>query len=177
MQVLKEAVRQKIIKSSKKEFKKNGFDNAAMGDIADSAGVTVGNIYRYYKSKQDIFNALIDELYLDIKKLIDSNKENKENFTQILKSLVEIQRNYKTEWMILSNANKGTKYTRIMDELSTLLSQAMIDEYGGSKGFDESIAQPVIQAIISGLQIILQNEKADQENDAVELFLDFILKD
>ena len=42
MQVLKEEVRQRIIKSAKKEFKNNGFDKASMRDIADSAKMTVG---------------------------------------------------------------------------------------------------------------------------------------
>jgi AcrR family transcriptional regulator len=173
MQVLKEAMRQRIIKSSKKEFRKKGFHNASMRDIADSADMTVGNLYRYYKNKQDIFNAIINELFMELKKLIDGN--DKESFSHLLNSLIEILRIYTAEWIIISNATKGTKYARIVVDLFTLLSQAMIDEYGESESFDESIAPPVIQAIISGIVIILQNEK-QYGDKAIELFVAYILK-
>lgn len=53
-QLLKDEVRNAIINSSKKEFLKKGYENASMRDIAKGANVTVGNLYRYFKSKEEI---------------------------------------------------------------------------------------------------------------------------
>lgn len=71
MQVLKEAVRTAILKSARKEFEKNGLEKASMRVIASKAGMTVGNLYRYYSNKEDLFYAAIgskkltEELYRD----------------------------------------------------------------------------------------------------------------
>ena len=64
MQVLKEEVRQRIIKSARREFKKCGFEKASMRSIASSDNMTVGNLYRYYKNKEDLYGAIIGSLFV-----------------------------------------------------------------------------------------------------------------
>lgn len=46
----------KIFNTSIKLFKSKGFDYVTMQDIAKAAGVSVGSIYNYYESKNDILN-------------------------------------------------------------------------------------------------------------------------
>ena len=53
-QVLKESVRNDIVQAAKEEFLKYGYKDASMRRIASKAGMTVGNLYRYFKSKEDI---------------------------------------------------------------------------------------------------------------------------
>ena len=74
MQVLKEEVRQRIIKSARREFKKCGFEKASMRSIASSANMTVGNLYRYYKNKEDLYGAIIGGLFGEIKTLKDRRR-------------------------------------------------------------------------------------------------------
>ena len=59
MQVLKDEVRLEIIKQARKEFLDKGFRQASLRKIASSAGMTVGNIYRYFKSKDELFRELL----------------------------------------------------------------------------------------------------------------------
>lgn len=59
VQVLKDSVRNDIIEAAKAAFLEIGFD-ASMREIARRANITVGNIYRYYESKEDIILAIID---------------------------------------------------------------------------------------------------------------------
>ncbi len=67
-QTLKDELRNRIIIASKNEFLEKGFMNASMRTIADTADMTVGNLYRYYKSKEELY----DELTKDCKKEIDN---------------------------------------------------------------------------------------------------------
>ena len=56
-------VKQKAILSAALElFAEHGFHNAPMAQLADSAHVGVGTIYRYFKDKND----LIQELFIDV---------------------------------------------------------------------------------------------------------------
>jgi AcrR family transcriptional regulator len=176
MQVLKEEVRQRIIKSAKKEFKNNGFDKASMRDIADSARMTVGNLYRYYKNKEDMFGAIVGSLFQDIKNLRrDIPQDQEGNVGFILNRLVELQRDNKSEWLILFNTNRGTKYARAVEDVYALLTEALIANFNGKDGFDETIAKPIAHAIINGLNTILQNERKFND-DAADLFLNYMIQ-
>ena len=58
-QVLKEEVRSRIIASAKKELLKKGYKDASMREIAKGADLTVGNLYRYFDSKEELINTII----------------------------------------------------------------------------------------------------------------------
>lgn len=59
MQVKKPEVRARQLKAAAKEFIKKGYEQADLRTIAASAGNTVGNIYRYFKNKDELFKAVI----------------------------------------------------------------------------------------------------------------------
>ena len=48
-----------ILSSVRQAFVDKGFDGASMQDLARSAGMSVGNFYRYFPSKAEIVKALI----------------------------------------------------------------------------------------------------------------------
>ncbi len=45
----------------KKSFLAKGFRSASLRSIVKEAGVTTGAFYGYYKSKEDLFRALVGE--------------------------------------------------------------------------------------------------------------------
>ena len=59
MQTLKDHMRDRIVKAATKNFRKYGFERAKMRQIAQDAGMTVGNLYRYYKNKRDLLEKII----------------------------------------------------------------------------------------------------------------------
>lgn len=59
MQYLKKAIKTKIIASAVEEFRLNGFHEASVRIIAQNAGVSLGNVYRYFRDKEDVFTAVV----------------------------------------------------------------------------------------------------------------------
>ena len=53
--------RQQIIDGARRVFIDMGFDAASMNDITREAGVSKGTIYVYFASKEELFEALIEE--------------------------------------------------------------------------------------------------------------------
>lgn len=47
--------RDKIIDMAVREFAKKGFDSANINQIAKAAGISVGSIYKYFNTKEDLF--------------------------------------------------------------------------------------------------------------------------
>ena len=52
-----------ILEAGKKEFLAKGFRDASLRNIVKEAGVTTGAFYGYYKSKEELFDALVCEPY------------------------------------------------------------------------------------------------------------------
>jgi AcrR family transcriptional regulator len=58
-QVLKAAVRERIVHAALAAFARGGFTATTMSDIARGAGMAVANLYRYYPSKEELFEAAV----------------------------------------------------------------------------------------------------------------------
>ena len=55
------AKRQQIIEGARRVFIDMGFDAASMNDITREAGVSKGTIYVYFASKEELFEAIVEE--------------------------------------------------------------------------------------------------------------------
>ncbi len=55
MQVLKENIRGRILAVARQQFRHNGYSKTSMREIAELAGVGVGNIYHYFTNKDELF--------------------------------------------------------------------------------------------------------------------------
>jgi AcrR family transcriptional regulator len=63
-QVLKEEVQKRIVQAALRVFAEKGFGAATIGEIATAAGVSTGNIYRYYEGKGALFDDAVDESFV-----------------------------------------------------------------------------------------------------------------
>jgi AcrR family transcriptional regulator len=55
------AKRRQIIEGAREVFLAQGFDAASMGEIARAAGVSKGTLYVYFKNKEELFAAIVDQ--------------------------------------------------------------------------------------------------------------------
>src|SRR5579872_7099552 len=55
------AKRRQIIDGARAVFLAQGFDAASMNDIARAAGVSKGTLYVYFKHKEELFEAIVEE--------------------------------------------------------------------------------------------------------------------
>ncbi|WP_152754010.1 TetR family transcriptional regulator [Clostridium estertheticum] len=118
MQVIKEAIKNRIDEAALKEFLEYGFEKATMRAIAKSSGISAGNIYCYYKNKEDILDVLISPFYNYIKKSIYSESTSYNNLNNFLAELIY---NYKSHIIILIDGCKGSKYENVKDDLISLV--------------------------------------------------------
>ena len=64
MQYLKEDIQEKILHIAEEVFSEKGYKDASMREIASRTGITVSNIYHYFKSK--------DELVIQVTSSVDA---------------------------------------------------------------------------------------------------------
>lgn len=54
--------KEKILKEALSLFAEKGYNAVYVGDIAEAVGIKAPSLYKHYKSKQDIFGAILDEM-------------------------------------------------------------------------------------------------------------------
>ena len=58
----KAPTKQRILAAALTLFSERGYDAVSVGDIADSVGIRAPSLYKHYKSKEDIFEAVLEEM-------------------------------------------------------------------------------------------------------------------
>ena len=56
-------IKERIVQSAIQCFSKYGFDRSRMDDISQRADLSKGTLYLYFKSKEDLFYAICDNLH------------------------------------------------------------------------------------------------------------------
>lgn len=69
---ISEDKRQRILNVSISEFAARGFVAANINDIAKKAGISIGSLYNYFASKDDLYMAIADEGFRILEKLIST---------------------------------------------------------------------------------------------------------
>ena len=115
MQYLKDSVRKNIYSAAIEEFKTFGYQDASIRNIATNAGISLGNIYRYYKNKEDLYIAVIQPLVDSVKEFV----ENKyfvegDSMQTVAENILDFLVEHDDEIIILRRGN--TKYYKQFSE-------------------------------------------------------------
>ena len=62
--------REKLLESAMAEFSENGYMKASLRKICADAGVTTGALYFFFKNKNDLFKAIVDEPLKELCRLL-----------------------------------------------------------------------------------------------------------
>jgi AcrR family transcriptional regulator len=105
----KDEVREQLVQSARLVFARYGFKKTALDDIAREARKGKSTIYYYFKSKDDIFKAVIDAEAEIRTKTIDDEISAIEDPQQRLKTYIYVR--------MLSLKNVGNYYEAIKNDL------------------------------------------------------------
>jgi Bacterial regulatory proteins, tetR family. len=188
MQYLKEEVKAAIKKAALEEFRSKSYSKASMREIAKKAGITVGNIYRYFQSKDELFNELMDPAWKAITQAIfDKYKEDEDPLfvSGIISAIMGIYRTYTTELYILFHNSKDSRYENIksglVDLIAGRLEKEMLPklEAAGKRVNDPYIFKILANAIVDSFYLITREigDDFDRVEALMEKTLTVMVKD
>jgi len=170
MQILKENVRTNILSEAKKAFLEKGFEKASMRQIATSSGITVGNVYRYFKNKDELFSAVVKEAQeailqiivvnhsskLDYHRMIDENPDDYIFIDPVLNEIISVFIKFRSEINILMKKSGGSKFenipcdfkTMVVNKIYTEIFEEIESEVIDFKMFSESLANTCIDGVV-----------------------------
>lgn len=172
MQYQKDEVRNRIIEEALKEFNEKGYGGTSIRSIAKKSNTSVGNIYKYFKSKEALHENLIGAIYdrfVDyIKQFnnVELNDKAEIIFFQLVDEIMEIFNKNSVEISILLNQSKGSKYENcksiFADFVTRIVTEKMQYELSlkDKRLRDNFIISLVSQSLLESIAIIVK-ERSD----------------
>lgn len=183
-QVLKEDIRESIRLASIEEFKENGYEKASMRSIASKAGISVGNLYRYFSDKHSLFDQIVSKIYEHI--IHNDDFEFKMIFLDInlldhmdlINQVFSSRRGHRDELYILLEKSKGSKYEDIkflmIEKMERALKDTVITEINKDREIvkGDLFAKALATSIVEGLTTIII--EAEEESVFVQNIIQYM---
>lgn len=173
-QYKKDDIKKKIDGAALSIFTEKGYASSSISDIAKKAQVSVGNIYRYYKSKDDIFYTIVPEDFKERLKGVLLNKisyakdavagENaaSEPFSLINGEFIGLMASNREIMLILFTGAGGTRYAALKDEVIDYLIKTVKENYSGKDnevifdGRNDHVVRSIYMKLIEMIMDVLK---------------------
>lgn len=165
VQYKKDDIKEKIDNAALKIFVENGYEKTKISNIATESNVSVGNIYKYYKSKKQIFYSIAPESVLENLKNILINKlifakyktanelNSKNNFQLVNEEFIDYMIKNREQILIMFTGSKGTKYESLKYEAINYMIKNIKENYSkeNNKIIYDSMNYKIIKIIYENL--------------------------
>ncbi|MCR5698078.1 MAG: TetR/AcrR family transcriptional regulator [Treponemataceae bacterium] len=154
----------KILAAANEEFSQKGFSSASLRTIVKKAGVTTGALYGYFKSKEELFDALVKEHVDYIHGIYDSILSEFESIpfadqvkfmedfsSKGLKLMFDYAWSHKQAFNLILHCSGGTRYENFVSDIAKKDIDSTEYFYGvlEKQDIEATKINPVIQKIIT----------------------------
>ena len=185
---------QKIHEIASQEFLENGFRGASLREIVKKAGVTTGAFYGYYKSKEELFSALVkphaDYVSNLFSSLIRQFQElpkdqwaaNMATFSkQGIGQIYEYAFNHKDAFRLILNASEGTEFENFVHtmveqeiEITHIFYKEMENQGYKPYAFDPTLEHIIISGEFAAVfELIVHDVPFEEGSKCAEKIHDF----
>lgn len=184
MQYLKDEVRKNILEEALKEFKRMDYKGTSIRAITKNSETSVGNFYKYFHSKGDLYEKLIGPVYDRLMDYINQfnkveiNEEADDIFYKLMEKIMEIFKENSIELTILLNKSEGSKYENckknFVDFVTRIVSEKMKYELSlqGKRLKNNFIIWLISYNLVESISIILREK--DDGDQVRKLIIDMI---
>ena len=173
MQILKEEVRDRILQAATDDFLDVGFKSSSTRKIVKKAGISNGNLYNYFKSKEELFYAVTNPIYnyfntflLQISKHGEIEDFSDEQIEFLSSKIGEMLKKYYKEFIIIMDKSQGTKHENYKMNTNKLLTKHFKKNLKQDSEDKDFVMQILATNFIEALLEICRHFK--DENWAVE---------
>ena len=122
--------KERLIESALAEFSEKGYTKASLRKICADAGVTTGALYFFFKDKEDLFAAIVEQPFNELKSLLLGHFTSEKEISlsemyehidgghdELSAALIQqLYANYEA-FMLLLTKSQGTRFERCVDEM------------------------------------------------------------
>lgn len=121
---ISEDKREKIFAVSISQFAQNGYNATNINNIAKEAGISIGSMYSYFASKEDLFLTIVDEGYHLLEKALEEVHMEEGDIFEAIERLFRVTRDYAKKYPEMNQIYLDLS-TQGLSSLSSRLSRQM----------------------------------------------------
>ncbi|HEU5073402.1 MAG TPA: TetR family transcriptional regulator [Polyangiaceae bacterium] len=176
----KPAIREAILQAAAEAFAAGGFEGAALGDIVERAGTSIGNLYKYFANKDELFANFIPrgftaELTNRVRAQVEALRAEQNVFAlddthpyrRASEDLLAFTIAHRERVVFLLLRAQGTRHERFASEVVRLLVQLALEHarityptFAVTPASKRTLMR-IYKAFVATLGTILEEERAD----------------
>jgi AcrR family transcriptional regulator len=86
-----EARREEILLAAERKFSQNGFFKTSMAEIAEAAQFAMGTVYRFFKSKEDIYISLVEAKVEELLRLMEEATQSRLSAREKVRAVIQVK--------------------------------------------------------------------------------------
>ena len=166
MQKLKDDIKQKIIEVGKKRFKKEGYENTSMKDIALDVGISTGNIYRYFLTKKHLLNEILKEVEEKVSKFVSDIPSNYQDidsnliFEGLIELTLKLAEENKDTLKVMLNSETERQFTDFKEQILDMFTNklaSIVKSISDKEKVDITLCNAISRAQFEGFTYIVRN--------------------
>lgn len=166
MQKLKDDIKQKIIEVGKKRFKKEGYENTSMKDIALDVGISTGNIYRYFLTKKHLLNEILREVEEKVSKFVSDIPSNYQDidsnliFEGLIELTLKLAEENKDTLKVMLNSETERQFTDFKEQILDMFTNklaSIVKSITDKEKIDITLCNAISRAQFEGFTYIVRN--------------------
>ena len=108
--------KQQILTAALTLFSENGYDKTSIRDIARRADMSLGLLYNYFASKEQLLQAIVNEGIEALRQALDLTRQNHPDLLSVIKTIFSVVAHRREHWQLLH-------IVRSQQHLADLLSE------------------------------------------------------
>ncbi|PKL35098.1 MAG: AcrR family transcriptional regulator [Spirochaetae bacterium HGW-Spirochaetae-1] len=164
--------RGRILQAATKEFAEKGFSAANINVIAKNAGISIGSMYNYFASKEDLFLTVFDQGYKLLEKALVEVSVMEGDIFDKFESLIRVAQKSSRQYRELTQiyldiTSEGLTYlqqrlSRDFESITAKYYRDMINKAKNDGLVDQSIDEFVFSFCLDNLIVLLQFSYASE---------------
>lgn len=114
------ARQQTVLQTGIDEFSANGFENANINVIAKKAGISIGLMYKYFETKEDLFIMCLEEAIKELHQIIEAVLASDDKILVRAEKLIRA---------IQQTSGKESRYVKLYNEITKMSDDERVRYY------------------------------------------------
>lgn len=155
----------RILAAARARFSSDGVDGASLRGIAADAGTSIGMVYYYFPTKDDLFFGVVEELYqkllADIEQAVSPDLPVRERLERLFARVARLtEEELLVMRLVLREALASTaRFTRLRERFQSghipMIARLVADGYA-AQTFDRALHPMVTMLSVAGLSLVPQ---------------------
>lgn len=180
-EIISEDKQNQILKAAMEEFSVNGFNGTSINKVAKRADISIGAMYSYFDSKDDLFLSVVERLFSVLEHVLKEVNLNGDIF-DIIEGLFYRAHDYAVTYPEMNQiyldfsthslSSLSSKVSRRLETITKNLYMEVIHKAQDSGAIDPSINASVLSFLIDNLIMMYQfSFTSDYFKERMQIFL------